>query len=143
MSEYIKHNSLLIIEDSDDDFEVIEHSLRELDFDNPIIRCEDSGQFVNYMSVNNLYENEYQVLPGLILLDLNLPGVNGHRVLEIIMEDSNWKKIPVVVFSTSDNESDIERAYRSGASGYIKKPIDIDGFIGAIKGIKKFWFEMC
>ncbi|RAU20979.1 response regulator [Paramagnetospirillum kuznetsovii] len=78
--------------------------------------------------------------PDLILLDLNLPGRNGHEVLEEIKADSLLRMIPVVILSTSGAERDIKTAYMLGANSYVSKPMDVEAFTAAIHSIQDFWF---
>src|SRR5205085_1085086 len=80
--------------------------------------------------------------PGLILLDLNMPGLDGRRILEIIKRHECLKKIPIVILTTSDDERDIQSCYTLGANTYIQKPVDFDGLILAIKQLKEYWFEI-
>ena len=80
--------------------------------------------------------------PDLILLDLNLPGMDGREVLQEIKEDLNLKRIPVVVLTTSRAERDILQAYNLHANCYVTKPTDIEQFIGAIKKIEDFWLTV-
>ncbi len=81
-------------------------------------------------------------IPDLVLLDLNMPRKNGFEVLADIRNDDILMDIPVVVLSTSDAEQDVTLAYRSGASGYVTKPIDIDDLFMAVKGIEDYWFRL-
>ncbi len=78
--------------------------------------------------------------PDLILLDLNLPGRNGHEVLEDIRADAALGSIPVVILSTSGAERDVKKAYALGASSYVSKPMDVEAFTAAIHSIQDFWF---
>lgn len=77
--------------------------------------------------------------PDLILLDLNMPRMNGREFLEAIKQDPDLRKIPVVVLTTSDVERDVVASYDLGASGYVVKPVDLDQFMKAIQGIKSYW----
>ncbi|MBS1212917.1 MAG: response regulator, partial [Proteobacteria bacterium] len=80
--------------------------------------------------------------PIVILLDLNLPGTDGREVLAEIKQDERLRQIPVVVLTTSSDERDIERCYQMGANSYIKKPVDLEGFMRAIQLLKDYWFEI-
>jgi two-component system, response regulator len=80
--------------------------------------------------------------PGVILLDLNLPGTDGREVLSEIKGDPGLKQIPVVVLTTSKDERDVDACYRAGASSYIQKPVDLDGFIKAVERLNGYWFEV-
>ena len=80
--------------------------------------------------------------PDLILLDLNLPKMDGRRVLEAIKRDQDLRKIPVVVLTTSDAKQDIMKSYELHANCYITKPVDINSFIEVIRSIENFWFNI-
>ena len=81
--------------------------------------------------------------PDLILLDINLPIYNGHEVLKQIKQDTNLKKIPVIILTTSAFSNDIGQAYENNCNSYVKKPLDMDEFIEAILKIENFWLELC
>lgn len=78
--------------------------------------------------------------PDIILLDLNMPRMNGHEFLSAIKADEQFCSIPVVILTTSEVERDVEASYQRGASGYITKPVDITQFCSAIKQIGDYWF---
>ncbi|TQV86019.1 response regulator [Aliikangiella coralliicola] len=135
---------ILVIEDSDDDFEATERAFKKSgNLANPLFRCEDGQEALDYLLRNGQYaELESTSKPGLILLDLNLPGKDGRSVLAEIKSNEDLKTIPVVVLTTSDDEKDISECYRHGANTYIKKPVNIERFFYAIKQLKEYWFEI-
>jgi CheY-like chemotaxis protein len=75
-------------------------------------------------------------------LDINLPVYNGHEVLRQIKLDSNLKKIPVIMLTTSSNQKDIDKAYANQCNSYVKKPLEMDEFFEAIKQIEQFWLQL-
>ena len=79
----------------------------------------------------------FQVLP-----DEDMPGMDGRMTLEHIKKNEFWKKIPVVILTTSDDERDVKACYELGANTYVQKPVDFDGLISAIKQLKEYWFEI-
>ena len=81
------------------------------------------------------------VRPDLVLLDLNLPGLSGREILTAIKSDDSLKEIPVVLLTTSSNPRDVKDLYALGANSYVVKPVDLDAFEAAIKGIKDFWLK--
>lgn len=87
-------------------------------------------------------EHAQAPVPHLILLDLNMPRMGGREVLHQLRADPQLNKIPVVVLTTSDVETDIDAAYQLGANSFITKPVDIDQFIAAIKAIGDYWFSI-
>jgi len=80
--------------------------------------------------------------PDLILLDLNMPRMNGREFLAVVKADEELKTIPVVVLTTSDVERDVVASYKLGAAGYITKPVDMDQFIDAIRQLDNYWFVL-
>jgi two-component system response regulator len=142
--KHIRPNHLiLVVEDSDIDYETTLRAFKKSNMANPVQRCEDGEDALDYLFQRNRYSSaENSPLPDLILLDLNLPGTDGREVLEEIKKDPKLKSIPVIVLTTSSHEKDIEVCYRSGANSYIQKPVDLQGFFAAIQRLKDFWFEV-
>lgn len=133
---------LLVIEDSDEDFEAFGRMIRRSAVTNPIYRCIDGDDALDFLYRTGEYINPaIAPRPGIILLDLNLPGTDGREVLEEIKQDDDLKIIPVVVFTTSSNPRDIEACYRHGVSGYIVKPIDINQLMRTVQNFINYWFE--
>ncbi len=131
-----KSQPILIVEDSDDDFDATKRAFSKANLINPIEHAISGEQALEYL------KNKDQPKPGLILLDLNMPGLDGRRTLEIIKQHQYLKKIPVVILTTSDDERDVKACYELGANTYIQKPVDFDGLISAIKQLKEYWFEI-
>lgn len=134
---------ILLIEDSPEDFETTERAFRKSGLRNPIFRCSDGDEALDYLHRRGAYTDPAKSpRPGVILLDLNLPGTDGREVLSEIKADPALKQIPVVVLTTSKDERDVDACYRAGASSYIQKPVDLDGFIKAIERLNGYWFEV-
>ena len=136
--------NILIIEDSPEDYETTVRAVKKVGFSNSIYHCSDGDEALDYLfRRGDFVDPEKSPRPAIILLDLNLPGTDGREVLTEIKSDSNLKKIPVVVLTTSSDERDIEKCYASGANSYMQKPVDLDGFVEAIGKLKDFWFKIC
>ncbi|VAX27266.1 Two-component transcriptional response regulator, LuxR family [hydrothermal vent metagenome] len=134
---------ILIVEDSDIDFETTIRAFKKTHMANPVQRCEDGEDALDYLFQRNQYSDADKCpRPELILLDLNLPGTDGREVLEEIKQDPKLKSIPVIVLTTSSDDKDIQKCYRAGANSYIQKPVDLQGFFTAIQRLKDFWFEV-
>lgn len=134
---------ILLVEDSPEDFETTERAFRRSGLKNPIYRCSDGDEALDYLHRRRQYANPDKApRPGVILLDLNLPGTDGREVLSEIKNDPNLKQIPVIVLTTSKDERDIEVCYSCGANSYIQKPVDLDGFMKAIERLNDYWFEV-
>jgi CheY-like chemotaxis protein len=137
------NRTILMVEDSPEDYETTIRAFKESGLANPIMHCEDGDEALDFLySRNEDSEFAKTMLPGLILLDLNLPGTDGREVLQKIKTDDRLKKIPVIVLTTSNDERDIERCYEYGANSYVPKPVDLDGFIKSIQRLKDYWFEI-
>lgn len=133
---------LLVIEDSDEDFEAFGRMMRKSSVNNPIYRCTDGDDALDFLYHTGEYIDSTKApRPAIILLDLNLPGTDGREVLEQIKKDELLKIIPVVVFTTSSNPKDIEVCYRYGVNGYILKPIDVNKLMKTIQIFISYWFE--
>jgi len=126
---------ILIVEDSDDDFEAVKRAFKAANLHNPIKHVYSGEEALRYL------QSGPSPIPGIILLDLNMPGVDGRKTLEIIKQHEELKHIPVVILTTSGDDRDIEACYRLGANTFIQKPVDFDGLIAAIKRLKEYWFE--
>ena len=134
---------ILLVEDSPEDFETTERAFRKSGLRNPIFRCSDGDEALDYLHRRGQYADPAKSpRPGVILLDLNLPGTDGREVLSEIKADPSLKQIPVVVLTTSRDERDVDACYKAGASSYIQKPVDLDGFIKAIERLNGYWFEV-
>ena len=133
---------IIIVEDSPEDYETTLRAFKKVGMKNKVLRFEMGDDCVDYLFGRGEYEGREVVLPGLIMLDLNLPGTDGIEVLKIIKSDSRLKKIPVVVLTTSDDINDIDKCYLLGANSYIQKPVGFEGFINAITKLKEYWFEI-
>lgn len=134
---------ILIVEDSPEDYEATLRAFKKSGLANPVFRCEDGDEALDYLFRRGAYrDRETSPRPGIILLDLNLPGTDGREVLRTIKQDENLKKIPVIVLTTSTNEKDIEGCYGAGASSYLSKPVDLGGFMASIQRLTDYWFEI-
>jgi CheY-like chemotaxis protein len=134
---------ILVVEDSPTDYEATLRALRKAGLANPIVRCTDGDDALDFLNRRGAYADPACApRPSVVLLDLNLPGTDGREVLAEMKNEEQLKMIPVVVLTTSSDERDIEKCYRAGANSYMKKPVDLAGFIGAIQRLKDYWFEI-
>lgn len=132
---------ILLVEDNPDDYEATLRSLRDNHFLNPVHWCRNGQEALDFL-VHGHEEAEGARLPGLILLDLNMPGIDGREVLRLIKADGRLRRIPVIILTTSADERDIARCYDSGASTYIQKPVSFAGLAAAIGTMKDYWFGL-
>lgn len=129
---------ILIVEDSDEDFEVTVWALRQAGIKRPIHRSSRADEALSQVAAPN---RRAAPPPCLVLLDLNLPGMNGRQFLDNLHQSANSPVVPVVILSTSDNPRDVEACYRLGAAGYICKPLSLDLFAERMRGLTAYWFE--
>lgn len=135
--------TILIVEDSDDDFFATQRAFKKAGLSNPIQRCTNGDQAVDYLFRQGEFADPKTApRPSVVLLDLNLPGLDGRDVLRKIKADPLLHKIPVIVLTTSSAEQDIERCYADGANTYIQKPVNLQGFFEAVSRLKDYWFEV-
>ena len=134
---------LLIVEDSNEDFEALQRFLRRSPTKISIQRCVSGEEALAFLYRTGGYvDRERAPRPGLIVLDLNLPGTDGREVLRQIKQDDRLKTIPVVVFTTSNNPKDIVDCYQCGANSYIIKPINFAQLKYDIQTLVDYWFEV-
>jgi CheY-like chemotaxis protein len=133
---------VLVVEDSNEDYEALRRSFRQSSIKTHLQRCETGRHALEYLEQCLLSEQGYSTsIPSLILLDLNLPGIDGRRVLQTIKEDSRLQHLPVVVLTTSSYSKDIEECYRLGANGYVVKAMDVQRFKESMHVLIQYWLN--
>jgi CheY-like chemotaxis protein len=141
MTQQRKLPTILLVEDSIDDHDAAIRSFKAAHLDNPVHWCRTGQDALDYLKREGAYAQPApDTKPALVLLDLNMPGVDGRSVLASVKNDPALKQIPIVVLTTSRDERDVAQCYELGASTYIQKPVDFDGLIGAVSRIKEYWF---
>lgn len=134
---------ILMIEDSDEDYVALQRVFKKSDYDFQLKRVENAFQALDYLFARGEYVENLSsgVVPSLILLDLNLPGLDGRDLLLQLKRDERLKEIPVVILTTSNNPRDVLYCYRNGANGYQIKTIGFDKFSDSIRSMISYWFE--
>lgn len=130
---------ILLIEDNPGDAIITETAFEEIGMNAEVSVAPDGIIGLRYL--NKQAEFKEAITPDLILLDINMPEMNGKEVLKTIKEDKNLKTIPVIMLTSSEAEVDILSSYDSHANSYIVKPVTIDRFIDVAKSIQKFWMD--
>ena len=131
---------ILLVEDNEGDIVLTLEALKEAKLKNQISVVRDGEEALQFLYKEGKYER--QDSPQLILLDINLPKIDGKEVLHRIKSDPDLKKIPVVILTTSSSEKDILEAYNNYANCYITKPVDLDKFIDVIHTVEDFWISI-
>ena len=132
---------VLVVEDSTEDFTALGRAFRKHALQNPVLRCEDGDQALDYLLGYGNSPQWPSTLPAIILLDLNMPGTDGRTVLETLKHDPHLFKIPVIIFTTSSNTKDIEECYRLGANSYMTKPVNYPALEEKVRLIVRYWLE--
>lgn len=128
---------ILLVDDSAVDCLLAMEALSDSGFGGNTHTVNDGGEAVSFLKREGKHANSPR--PQLVLLDLNLPGKSGHEVLQQMKNDVSLKDIPVVVFSSSESEEDITRAYAQRANCYVRKPGDFRGYREVVQSIESFW----
>ncbi len=131
---------VLLVEDSREDVELTLHALQAAKIRNRVQVARDGAEALDVLYRRGAYHDA--PTPDLILLDLNLPKVDGREILEQIKRDERLGRIPVIVVTSSQAEEDVARSYRLHANAYVTKPIDPAVFLRAVNAIGRFWLEI-
>ena len=131
--------SILIAEDSSADAEMATDALREARLANPIVHVEDGVEALDYLLCRGAFAGRSDGLPVVLLLDIKMPRMDGLEVLQRIRAEEELKRLPVVILSSSREESDLARSWDLGVNAYVVKPVDIDQFFSAVKMVGTFW----
>ncbi|RZS93948.1 response regulator [Aquimarina brevivitae] len=131
---------ILLVEDNEGDIILTLDAFEETKVKNDISVVRNGKEALDFLHKKGDYEDVRK--PDLILLDINLPVYNGHEVLKKIKTDEKLKKIPVIILTTSSNQSDIDKAYENHTNSYVKKPLNMKDFLEAILKIEAFWLQL-
>ena len=136
----MEEKKILIVEDDPDHAELIIEGLNVEDIGKKVILMKDGQEVIDYFQEPVIKcEEEIQSIIGLIILDLNLPKIDGMEVLKFIKKNSKYCSIPVVVLSTCSRQETIDEAFKNGANGYFTKPPSYEDLVEKIKILKKCW----
>jgi CheY-like chemotaxis protein len=142
MSDYRRPIVILMAEDDEDDRLMTRDALDEAKFPNKIRFVEDGVELMDYLHHSGKFEDpDAAPRPELILLDLNMPKKGGREVLKEIKSDEEFRRIPVVILTTSEAEVDIAATYDLGANSYITKPVRFEGLVKAMESLSQYWFH--
>jgi CheY-like chemotaxis protein len=139
-----KNNTVCILmaDDDDDDFLLTQKALKESKLLNELHRVKDGEELLQYLRFQGEYKGHEHCRPGVILLDLNMPKMDGREALKELKTDPNLKDIPVVVFTTSKAEEDIVRSYHLGVNSFITKPVKFENLIQVMQALGNYWFQI-
>ncbi len=135
--------TLLLVEDNSDDEELTLRAFAKSGNCSSVIVARDGAHAIRLLfGDEGTGKSEFGLLPSLVILDLKLPRVGGLEVLAKIREHPRTRTLPVVVLTSSDEAKDIEESYRLGANSYIRKPVDFDEYLDAIRQMEQYWLDV-
>lgn len=132
-----RNASILICDDDEDDLYLVKSVFNDTKFSNQIVYLKNGVELLEHLQN---HKNETSI--GLILLDLNMPKMDGREALKIIKSNAEFRRIPVIILTTSNSPQDIYQCYELGANCFITKPSSYEGLNDAIKTLSKFWLEL-
>lgn len=142
MNPTTKPNVIIMAEDDADDRLLVRDALQECEWDADLRFVENGEELLDYLLRQGKYQQvEHSPRPGLILLDLNMPRKDGREVLRDIRANTELRRIPVVVLTTSKADTDIEKIYELGANSFISKPVQFDGLVNLMRVLAQYWFK--
>ncbi len=130
----MKNRTILLVEDNRDDETLTLRALRRHDIADAIEVARDGAE-----ALDLLLGEKVRDLPCVVLLDLKLPKVDGHEVLRRLRADKRTRLLPVVIFTSSDEESDLVNSYEEGANGYVRKPVEFEHFSESLRQLGLYW----
>lgn len=138
-------NAIVILMADDDpaDVRLTQKALEECHLKNDFRHVRDGQELLDYLKRRGKYaEPDSAPRPGLILLDLNMPGMDGRTALTHIKADSDLRRIPVVILTTSKADEDVLRSYDLGANSFVSKPVTFDGLVDVVRTLDTYWFQL-
>jgi CheY-like chemotaxis protein len=130
---------VLIAEDDADDRFLLQNAFEEMGYTDKLEFVENGVELMDFLENNS---NNPNSVPGFILLDLNMPKKDGREVLKELKQHDDYKTIPVIVFSTTKNETEVKRCYELGANTYVVKPVSYDSLLKFVENIRSYWFNV-
>ncbi|MEO2015735.1 MAG: response regulator [Fuerstiella sp.] len=132
---------ILLVEDSPSDAHLAMRAFAQSTFASTVNHAKDGSEALAMLRREGTFHECPR--PDLIFLDLNMPRVNGKQVLDELRVDPDLSLIPIVVLSTSTDDTDVRDAYRLGTNSYVVKPVDLNEFFRAIEAVQSYWFQLC
>lgn len=143
MNENLKPIRIHMCDDDPDDQLLVNDALEEARLGNPIDFSNNGKELLEYLNREGKFSHLVdEPLPGLILLDLNMPIMDGREVLSKIKQHDKFRSIPIIVLTTSKAEADIARTYDMGVNSFIMKPVSFDNLVDMIRSVSDYWFHL-
>src|SRR5262245_19909339 len=132
----------MLVEDNPHDAALIERTLRQSGIQNPVFQATDGLDALHYLFASGRYEDRDPIdMPAIVLIDLNLPKMDGLELLRRLRADYRTKLVPIVVFTGSTDEQDLINGYSMGANSYVRKPTSSDDFAGVVIKLMRYWLD--
>jgi two-component system response regulator len=139
----MNHKIILLVEDNADDEELTVRAFRKHNIQNEVVVAHDGVEALDYLFAAGAYQGRDSTeVPELVLLDLNLPKLDGLRVLQAIRADERTKRLPVVILTSSKEDRDLLDGYELGANSYVRKPVDFTEFAEAVRQLGLYWLVL-
>ena len=139
----MSEKAILLVEDNPDDVELTRIAFAEAKLANRLVVVSDGVEALDYLFARGTHAaRDPDDLPSIVLLDLNLPKVDGREVLQAIRASERTRSLPVVVLTTSAEPFDVEASYALGVNSYIQKPVDFEQFVWAVKQVGLYWLVL-
>jgi two-component system response regulator len=139
----MKNKIILLVEDSPDDEVLTLRALKKNNISNQVVIAHDGVEALDYLFGRGAYDGrDPSALPQVVLLDLKLPKIDGLEVLRTIRGDARTKRLPVVILTSSKEESDLLDGYDLGANSYVRKPVDFTAFAEAVRHLGLYWLVL-
>lgn len=133
---------IILIEDSPSDAEMTIRALGKINLAHNLVHLEDGAEAIDFIFAQGAYSESVYKNPKVVILDLNMPKINGIDVLQKIRSDERTKKIPVVVLTSSKEDSDVKKCYAMGVNSYIVKPVEFQEFTQTIMDMGHYWLQL-
>jgi two-component system response regulator len=135
--------TILLVEDNPDDEALTFRALTKNNIGSHVVVAHDGAEALDYLFCTGQYsERDVNLDPEVVLLDLNLPKVSGLEVLHRLRTNERTKNLPVVILTSSNEEQDLLKGYDNGANSYVRKPVDFNEFIDAVRQLGLYWLEL-
>ena len=139
----MKTKVILLVEDNPDDVKLTLRALKKSNILNEVVVAQDGVEALDYLFGTGKFEvRDTRIMPQMILLDLKMPRMDGLEVLHRIREDERTKVLPVVILTTSSEDKDRVESYKLGANSYVRKPVDFNQFVEAVRQLGLYWLVL-
>ncbi len=142
MNNYYNGLNILLVDDSEDDIMIAQKAFAQLAFPHKLETAPSARAALDYLQCRGKYADRKPVLPDLLLLDINMPLMDGFALLKILKADPLLKKIPVIMLTSSAAREDVSRSYECGAASYLTKPESFEGFKSLMADFGRYWLTV-